>query len=156
MEPLPDLMQTYLPALEAELQRHVARAAGPELEQYHEMLAYPMGWAGAGAGAEARGKRIRPLLVLLVCEAAGGEWRQALPAAAAVELIHNFSLVHDDIQDNSELRRGRPAVWKVWGLAQAINAGDGLFTLAQGALLDLAADLPPATALQAIQLLHEA
>jgi geranylgeranyl diphosphate synthase type I len=59
---------------------------------------------------------------------------QALPAAAAVELIHNFSLVHDDIQDASKTRRGRRAVWDIWGLAHGINVGDGLFVLARLAL----------------------
>lgn len=102
------------------------------------MIAYHLGWEGEGAGPEARGKRIRPLLVLLSTAAAGGEWQRALPAAAAVELVHNFSLVHDDIQDQSPLRRGRPTVWIKWGTAQAINIGDTLFTLAQMALLRLA------------------
>jgi geranylgeranyl diphosphate synthase type I len=90
------------------------------------MLAYHLGW---GPGL-ARGKRLRPLLCLLSCAGAGGDWRQALPVAAAIELIHNFSLIHDDIQDNSPLRHGRPTVWSRWGQAQAINAGDAMFTLA--------------------------
>ena len=81
------------------------------------MLAYHLGWEGEGAGADAQGKRIRPLLVLLSAQAAGQDWRSALPAAAAVELLHNFSLIHDDIQDHSELRRGRPTVWMKWGVA---------------------------------------
>jgi geranylgeranyl diphosphate synthase type I len=74
------------------------------------------------------------LLCLLCCEGAGGRAAQALPAAAAVELVHNFSLVHDDIQDTSHFRRGRPAVWAIWGRAHAINVGDGLFVLARLAL----------------------
>jgi geranylgeranyl diphosphate synthase type I len=101
------------------------------------MLTYHMGWEGEGAGIEARGKRIRPALVLLSCSATGGDWHSALPAAAAVEFLHNFSLVHDDIQDNSDMRRGRPTVWVKWGIAQAINTGDLLFTLANKALLRL-------------------
>jgi geranylgeranyl diphosphate synthase type I len=76
------------------------------------------------------GKRIRPLLTALTSAAVGGEWRHALPAAAAIELLHNFSLLHDDIQDDSPLRRGRATVWKLWGAPQAINAGDAMFTLA--------------------------
>jgi geranylgeranyl diphosphate synthase type I len=68
----------------------------------------------------------------LVAQAAGGEITPVTRAsAAAVELIHNFSLVHDDIQDNSELRRHRPTVWTLWGMPQGINVGDALFALAQ-------------------------
>jgi geranylgeranyl diphosphate synthase type I len=77
------------------------------------------------------------VLTLLCCEASGGDWRTALPAAAAVELLHNFSLIHDDIEDSDPLRRGRPTVWKVWGTAQAINAGDALYTIAHMALSGL-------------------
>ena len=83
------------------------------------------------------GKYIRPGLLLLACEVCGGDWRQALPAAAALELLHNFSLIHDDIQDESPLRRGRPTVWQQWGAAQAINAGDGMYALSRLALLGL-------------------
>jgi geranylgeranyl diphosphate synthase type I len=93
------------------------------------MLNYHLGWTD-DATPQATGKRIRPLLCLLACTAAGGHWEQALPLAAAVELIHNFSLIHDDIQDNSELRRGRQTVWVKWGQPLAINAGDAMFTLA--------------------------
>jgi geranylgeranyl diphosphate synthase type I len=81
-------------------------------------------------------------------------WQPALPAAAAVELVHNFSLVHDDIQDKSEKRRGRPTAWVKWGAAQAINAGDGLFVLSNLAITDLSASYPAETVLQAAQILH--
>jgi geranylgeranyl diphosphate synthase type I len=86
-----------------------------------------MGWQEKSKTTTTRGKRIRPLLVLLTCTAAGGDWEAALPAAAAVEMVHNFSLIHDDIQDHSPLRRGRSTVWKKWGIAQAINAGDAMY-----------------------------
>jgi geranylgeranyl diphosphate synthase type I len=119
------------------------------------MLDYHMGWEGEGAGTEAQGKRIRPLLVLLSAEAAGGNWRDALPAAAAVELLHNFSLVHDDIQDNSPLRRSRPTVWVKWGIAQAINAGDVLFTLAFHSLHNLEPALPAPKVLLAHRILQQ-
>src|SRR5690349_13374917 len=80
------------------------------------------------------GKRIRPLLVLTACEAVGGEWRRALPAAAAVECVHAFSLVHDDLPalDDDDLRRGRPTTHKVYGEATALLAGDALLALAFG------------------------
>ncbi len=100
------------------------------------LIRYPLGWTDAkGVPVQVvAGKRIRPLLTLLCAEAAGGNWRHALPAAAAVELLHNFSLIHDDIEDKSEIRHNRPTVWTVWGIASAINAGDALFSIAYSAL----------------------
>jgi geranylgeranyl diphosphate synthase, type I len=147
--------EVFLPEIELALQQIVAQARQPGLEEMHFILAYHMGWEGQGAGPEARGKRIRPLLVLLACAAAGGEWRSALPGAAAVELVHNFSLLHDDIQDKSPLRRGRPTAWTLWGVAQAINAGDTLFTLGQMALLDLSETVTPQAALDSSRILQE-
>ncbi len=149
-----DLLKAILPAIESELQRQIARLDNPRTQPYHEMLTYHMGWTGEGAGPEATGKRIRPLLVLLTSAAAGGDWETALPAAAAVELLHNFSLVHDDIQDNSEKRRGRATVWVKWGMPQAINAGDGLFTLSNLAITDLIASHPAEIVVRAAQILH--
>lgn len=149
------LTAEMLPALEAELQRVVARLDQPHTQAYHEMLTYHMGWSGEGAGPEASGKRVRPLLVLLTCQAVGGSWLHAIHAAAAIELIHNFSLVHDDIQDNSDRRRGRPTVWKKWGMPQAINAGDGLFALAHLALTDLEGKFPPEVILKVFRLFDE-
>jgi geranylgeranyl diphosphate synthase type I len=94
-----------------------------------EMVAHHFGWSEADA--QGRGKRIRPLLALLCCGAAGGAWQDALPVASAIELVHNFSLAHDDIQDQSPERRGRPTLWARWGTAQAINTGDALLALAR-------------------------
>lgn len=127
---LQDFISIMRPSVESELQSTVHSALPVEYPELRSMLTYHMGWEGEDAGIDAQGKRIRPLLVLLCAEAAGGPWRRALPAAAAVELLHNFSLVHDDIQDQSPLRRNRPTVWVKWGIPQAINAGDVLFTLA--------------------------
>lgn len=78
-----------------------------------------------------QGKRIRPLIAMLSAEAVGGRAEDAAPVAAAIELLHNFTLIHDDIQDRSPNRRHRPTVWRVWGDAQAINAGDALFAASQ-------------------------
>ena len=88
-----------------------------------------------GAPALALGKLIRPSLVLFTTEELGGDIEQALPAAIGLELVHNFSLIHDDIQDHDEMRRGRKTVWSLYGIAQAINAGDLMQALAvaQGA-----------------------
>jgi geranylgeranyl diphosphate synthase type I len=106
------------------------------------MARYHLGWvdetlAPLRKGAVDRGKRIRPSIALLSCAAAGGEPRVAAPLAAAIELLHNFTLVHDDIQDRSPSRRHRPTVWSLWGAGQAINAGDALFAASQLALLRL-------------------
>jgi geranylgeranyl diphosphate synthase type I len=103
--------------------------------RFGAMLEYHLGWRGPDlellAVPAPAGKKLRPGLVLLVCRGVSGHEQPALAAAAAVELIHNFSLVHDDIQDRSQLRRHRPTLWSLWGAAQGINAGDALFALAQ-------------------------
>jgi geranylgeranyl diphosphate synthase, type I len=119
-----------------------------------------MGWTGEGAGPEATGKRIRPLLVLLCASAPSGAegevemWQSALPAAAAIELVHNFSLVHDDIQDNSPKRRGRDTTWVKWGVPMAINAGDALFVLSNQAIIDLKEKYPAEVVVKAAEILH--
>ena len=89
--------------------------------------------------ASARGKRFRPAVAMLACAAVGGDPEVAAPLAAAIELLHNFTLIHDDIQDQSPTRRHRPTVWSEWGIAQAINAGDATFGAAQLALFNLRA-----------------
>jgi geranylgeranyl diphosphate synthase type I len=97
-----------------------------------------------------KGKRIRPLIAMLAAEAVGGSAREAAPVAAAIELLHNFTLIHDDIQDRSPNRRHRPTVWRVWGDAQAINAGDALFAAAQLTLLRTSAGESPADTLRCL------
>lgn len=132
-------MESMLPAVEAEMQEVLRTdAAGPE--PLYTMMHYHMGWSDArGRPDEVKaGKRIRPVLLLLSCGAAGREWQRALPAGAAVELLHNFTLIHDDIQDASPTRRGRNTVWKIWGVPHAINCGDSMFALAHQALYRLA------------------
>ncbi len=94
-----------------------------------DMISYHLGWNENES--QSSGKRIRPLLTLLCCALLGGEWSAAIPVASAIELVHNFSLVHDDIEDNSALRRGRPTIWKRWGIAKAINIGDSIFVLSR-------------------------
>jgi geranylgeranyl diphosphate synthase, type I len=96
----------------------------------YEMCRYHLGLDGSGSS----GKRIRPLLGLLAYASITGDHRAALPGAAAVELGHNFSLVHDDIEDGDTERRHRPTLWALHGIPQAINAGDMLFTLSRKAL----------------------
>ncbi|MEU3778133.1 polyprenyl synthetase family protein [Streptomyces sp. NPDC032472] len=90
--------------------------------------------AAVRAGVD--GKALRPALCLLACRAVGGAAEEAHPAAVAVELVHNASLLHDDIIDQDTLRRGRPALWAVKGLPAALLAGDALFFAAVHALTD--------------------
>lgn len=147
-------LKPLLSSLELELQKQISRLDQPRTQSFHEMLTYHMGWTGEGAGPEATGKRIRPLMVLLCAAACGKEWQKALPAAAAVELVHNFSLVHDDIQDNSPRRRGRDTAWVKWGAPMAINVGDALFVISNQAIINLKENYPAETVVKAAEILH--
>lgn len=150
-----DIISSMLPEIEAELMRQVSRLDEEHSLPFKEMLTYHLGWTGEGAGEVATGKRIRPLLLLLTTATCGMDWQKALPAAAAVELVHNFSLVHDDIQDNSPKRRSRPTVWVKWGSPLAINVGDALFVLSNLAMTDLAAEFPADRVLESVRLLQQ-
>ena len=142
--------------IEQELKRQILQVNNLSgLSELKAMMEYHLGWEGEGAGPDAQGKRIRPLLTTLCTAACGEDWRRALPAAAGIELIHNFSLLHDDIEDNSHLRRGRPTVWKIWGIHQAINTGDAMFSLAHLSLYDLDPHLTPETILKCSELLQK-
>ncbi|NQU42842.1 polyprenyl synthetase family protein [bacterium] len=103
------------------------------IENLHDGILYAMGFDQEDVTL--RGKRIRPALCLIACEALGGDGERALPFAMAVELMHNFFLVHDDIQDGDQFRRGRPSVWQHYGISHAINIGDYLFTKVFAALI---------------------
>ncbi len=122
---------------------NTAIASGaPDLASYYGQLQYHLGWVDAHLTPTISnpGKLLRPTLLLLAYEAAGAAGldtsstsylRRALPAAVAVELTHNFTLIHDDIEDGDAERRHRSTLWKLWGIPQAINTGDGLFALAR-------------------------
>src|SRR5437667_8519 len=108
------ILNRFRPFVEQEL-RDVLRGSD---EPLYDLQRYHLGWqdaSGAPASVET-GKLLRPALCLLCCQAVGGEYERALPAAAALELVHNFSLIHDDIEDDSRFRHGRPAVWDQWGI----------------------------------------
>jgi geranylgeranyl diphosphate synthase, type I len=128
--------------IELEIDRLLGELGGeaPFLERmarYHFGLQTEDGQAIPAADQRRiQGKRIRPMIALLTCAAAGGDMKDAAPLAAGIELLHNFTLIHDDIQDRSPNRRHRPTVWHVWGEAQAINAGDALFAAAQIGVLN--------------------
>lgn len=143
---------TYLPRVETALGDLLATpqlAAGT----HYQMMAYHLGWLDEQfEPAQANmGKGIRPLLCLLSCAATGSDPQRAVAAAAAVEMLHNFSLVHDDVEDASPLRRHRPTVWQVWGEAQAINVGDGMFALVFQSVLRQAPAVPPDVIVQVLQ-----
>ncbi len=123
-----------LAALIADTEAEILRLVGdrdPSTHGVYEMVRYHLGLDGSGASA---GKRMRPLLGLLAYASIAGDYHRALPGAAAVELGHNFSLVHDDIEDGDRERRHRPTVWALHGVPQAINTGDMLFSLSRQAL----------------------
>lgn len=151
---MPDYLTSLLPEIEQELQHQISRLDAEPTMPFKEMLSYHMGWSGEGAGPDATGKRIRPILLMLTTSSCGGDWKKSLPAAAAVELVHNFSLVHDDIQDKSEKRRGRSTVWVNWGAPLAINVGDALFVLSNLAIQDLKNDYPGNTVVEVAGILY--
>lgn len=127
----PDTRLSIRQAMASAFPQYEARVA-----RFYEMQEYHLGWRDQLlARAESDpGKLIRPQLALLACQAAGADPAQALPLAAGIQLLHDFTLIHDDIEDNSDTRRGRATLWSLWGLAQGINAGDGMFVLAHLAI----------------------
>ncbi|MHB8577038.1 MAG: polyprenyl synthetase family protein [Dehalococcoidia bacterium] len=148
-------LHRFRPHVAQEL-RDVLRGAEQHI---YDMQRYHLGWQEAdGSPAEAAtGKLFRPAFLLLCCQAVGGDYERALPAAAAIELLHNFSLIHDDIEDESRLRHGRKTVWAEWGIANGINAGDSMFVMARLALHRLAArDYTPQTILNAFLMFDRA
>mgnify|MGYP002400361442 CR=1 FL=1 len=118
------------------------------------MLFYHFGYGEYGPAK--RGKRVRPRLLLCVAQAEGGSVENARDAAAAIEILHNYSLVHDDIEDNDELRRGRRTVWAVYGIPQALNAGDALCAISFLALTNSVSRHPDERVLRMVRALHEA
>jgi geranylgeranyl diphosphate synthase, type I len=133
LDETPTLLTRYTDLIESGLRR----SALPSRNLLGRMSGYHMGWLNADGRVSCApgGKRLRPALCLWACEALDGDPQWALSAAVAIELIHNFTLIHDDIQDGDEQRRHRPTVWSIWGAAQGINAGDGMLAHALRILL---------------------
>lgn len=131
----PSVFDKYRAVIEGGLR---ASLAGGRLPLY-DMVRYHLGWVDAQGHTmmQQGGKFLRPTLCLSSCLAAGGETDKAIPSAVSVELVHNFSLIHDDVQDVSDYRRHQLSVWKVWGVAQAITAGDAMYALAHLEILKL-------------------
>ncbi len=155
--------RTQLPSFFARYQSVIDRALRAELLGYASEITathrYHMGWADKDGSdlVATEGKRLRPTIALLGAEAVGGEIELALPAAIALEYIHNFSLVHDDIEDQDRFRHHRPTMWVVWGEPMAIVSGNSMLKVADRAareLLEFGVDLP--TSIQAQRLIVEA
>lgn len=141
---LADLVTEYVPAVDGEMAAVLdGRPRDLDLARY---LRYHLGWVdpefrplGEAEQRRCGGKRLRPILCLLAYRSLREDWQRALPSAAAVELIQNFTLIHDDVEDSDPERRHRPTVWKLWGVPHAINAGSHMQALVNAAALRLSA-----------------
>ena len=123
---------TYqLTLIENDLQAYITQSLKRENQKVLlEMLRYHLGWSTVDGVSTKKGKRLRPLIAMICGEVCGVEASSMLPFCTAIELLHNFSLIHDDIEDADERRHGRETLWKHWGVPQAINTGDLLFAIA--------------------------
>jgi geranylgeranyl diphosphate synthase, type I len=144
------LIDERIPWLDAVMEGALT-SASRDLDLY-QWSRYHLGWNDETltpmSEAERRrhgGKRLRGVLTVLAAEAMGGDGRAAAPGGAAIELIHNFSLVHDDVEDNDEERRHRRTVWKLWGVPQAINVGSNMQAMVDMAVLRLRSAYPAET-----------
>ena len=164
--PLPNMFARYKESL---LDHLKATIPSPErtVDDWHQltglytMVEYHMGWTDPEGlpvtVLASQGKALRPVLCLFASEALGGDWLTALPAASSLELIHNFSLIHDDIQDKDVERRHQATVWYLWGESQALVAGNTIRSLADICALELSErGVPKPRALYASQLLTSA
>ncbi len=135
--------RAHLEAVRARI-RAALEPPGDARDGLYHWLAYHLGWVDAsGAPAAGRaGKGVRPMVSLVACAAAGADPARAHGVAAAVEMTHEFSLIHDDIEDGDTERRGRATLWAVAGVPHAINAGDALFSLARRQLTAAPPALP--------------
>ena len=146
MTVIDDRLAAYRQHVEQYLKQYYARFHGEPQGVLFESIEYSL---------LSGGKRLRSTLVLEFCRMIGGEWKKALPFAAAIEMIHTYSLIHDDLpcMDNDDFRRGKPTNHKVYGDAMAILAGDALLT--DAFTVASTAQLPAQAVLEAIQVLSE-
>lgn len=160
-------MERYIPSIEMAMREALDKTEAATADLFADrdlslygMLRYHLGWANPdfSAADSDGGKRIRPLVCVLACLAAGGDAEAAVPTAAAIELLHNFTLIHDDVQDRSLTRRHRRTVWSLYGEGQAINAGDAMFAISQLPLLgssDGSKAIPPETVIRLSRAFNE-
>ena len=151
-----------MPGMFAEYRADIGAALRGALrgeDTVYGLLRYYMGWVDPDGNptVATEGKFLRPTLCLFACEGVGGGREQALPAAAALELIHNFSLIHDDIQDRDETRHHRKTLWAIWGIPKALVAGNALRIVADSTLDGLqSGGVPAGRALPVIDQLTQA
>lgn len=153
--PLPSMFERYRAGIRHSLRDGLFQQHSP----VYDMLRYYMGWVDEnGRPHQAmEGKALRPTLCLFACEAVGGAVKGAMPSATALEFIHNFSLIHDDIQDRDETRHNRKTLWAVWGEPKALVAGNVLRIVADRCLHQLLdAGVDHERAFAAVGLLTEA
>lgn len=125
----------------------------------YDLLRYHLGWTDERGQPQdnALSPHLSSMLALVTCEAFSGDYTPALPVAAAVELMYNFTLVHGEVQAGRIDSQERPSIWWVWGPAQAINAGDGLHAMSRAAVMRLSQHgVPPERVLQAVESLDRA
>ena len=152
---LPSIFQRYRSPLNSSLRQSLSTDTLP----VYRMLRYSMGWNDVEGTpiAATEGKALRPTLCLFACEATGGTIARGMSAAVALELVHHFSLVHDDIQDRDEMRHHRRTLWAVWGIPKAIVAGNTMRVVADRTLWQLLDEgVPHKAALEVALLLTEA
>ncbi len=154
---LPAMFARYKDSVESALARSVPESTGDDL---FFPLRYHLGWVDRhgtpSASSMTQGKALRPTLCLFACEALAADASRAFPAAAALELIHNFSLIHDDIQDQDVERRHQATLWHLWGVPRALVAGNGLQSVGDLAILNMAeTNVPAETVLRVSQILTE-
>ena len=153
---LPEMFDRYRLHLEGAMADAV-----PDLDQHpiNTLLRYHLGWSDQSGVPSptptSQGKALRPTLCMFACEAFEGQIDNAAPAAAALELIHNFSLIHDDIQDRGYERRHQPTVWAVWGTSPALVAGDSMQSLGDFTSIRATDSVSPATAIRVSGLITE-
>lgn len=130
------------PLIDREIEKYMPKKS--DVENFYEGM-----WYAVGSG----GKRLRPIMCLAACEAFGGKWERALPTAAACELMHNYFLIHDDIEDGDTVRRNQPATWVKYGTDHAINIGDGMIAVAYKAIQS--SSLPDKAVLRLVKIFTE-
>ncbi|MHB1346738.1 MAG: polyprenyl synthetase family protein [Candidatus Humimicrobiaceae bacterium] len=154
MDALPEIFNIYRSEIDSEMKSIISKGKLP----LYDMLKYHMGWidSDGNPGSFNKGKFLRATLCILACVSTGIDYKKSLPVAASIELIHNFSLIHDDIQDNDIQRRHRPTLWYLWGRPQAINAGTTMKVLANLAILELQKyDVSPIKQIEVFKIINE-
>jgi len=150
----PETIEGLSGRFERTLEAFIARAGREAIPNLHDAMAYALGLDSTDPAR--RGKRIRPVLCLLTAQSLGAPIARAEPFALAIELMHNFCLIHDDIEDGDTMRRGRPSVWIHHGLAHGVNAGDYMLIQAYRAVAEWdGGDLSDAARMEMARLLNE-